>query len=223
MSQTLRARERLDAIKNTVIPSQTTAENPPFPFPVANSTTPFWRTQLHELDSYRSTPDLPTECDVLIIGAGYTGAATTYHLLDDNPNPPSILILEAREACSGATGRNGGHLKPDVYFNTPKYRHMFGDKAAAELAAFESSQVYAVKDLVEKEKIDCDFTLTRAVDACLDEAHAAKTKKEFDTLVAAGVFPSVRDVQYAEGRAAEMLSGVRGAKGAFSFTAGHVW
>lgn len=33
----------------------------------------------------------------------------------------------------------------------------------------------------------------------------------------------MRDVQYAEGKAAEMLSGVKGAKGAFSFTAGSVW
>ena len=77
------------------------------PFPVANSTLPFWRTELHELDSHRSTPKLPSEVDILIIGAGFAGVSTAYHLLDDNPSPPSIAILEAREACSGATGRNG--------------------------------------------------------------------------------------------------------------------
>lgn len=132
------------------------------------------------------------------------------------------MILEAREACSGATGRNGGHLKPDVYFNVPKYASVFGAAAAASIAAFESSQVLAVKALVEKERIDCDFTLTRAVDVCLDSAHAAKCKVAFETLVAAKT-ASVQDVQYAEGKAAEMLSGVKGAKGAFSFTAGSVW
>lgn len=77
------------------------------PFPVSSSTLSFWRTELHPLDNHRSTTELPAECDVLIIGAGYSGVATAYHLLEDNTTPPSIVILEAREACSGATGRNG--------------------------------------------------------------------------------------------------------------------
>tara|TARA_R110002060_G_scaffold5945_4_gene9086 strand:- start:370 stop:669 length:300 start_codon:yes stop_codon:yes gene_type:complete len=99
---------------------------------------------------------------------------------------------------------------------------MFGDEMATEIARFESSQVFAVKDLVEKEKIDCEFHLTRAVDTCLDQAHADKCKAEFDQLIANGE-PSTRDVHYAAGKDAEALSGVIGAKGAFSFTAGHIW
>lgn len=69
----------------------------------------FWRTNTHALDDHRSTPDLPLDTDVLIIGAGYAGASTAYHILDQDKSasPPSILILEARQACSGATGRNG--------------------------------------------------------------------------------------------------------------------
>lgn len=77
------------------------------PIPVPNSTKPFWRTQLHELDSHRSTPDLPTESEIVVVGAGFAGAALAHYLYADNPSPPSLVILEAREACSGATGRNG--------------------------------------------------------------------------------------------------------------------
>jgi hypothetical protein len=87
---------------------------------------------------------------------------------------------------------------------------MFGSEMAAKIAAFEASHVYEIKHLVEKEKIDCDFTLTRAVEVCLDQAHADKSKAEFDTLLAAGE-SSTRDVHYAGGKAAEMLSGVKGA------------
>lgn len=77
--------------------------------PVANATLPFWRTEPHDLDTFRSTEALPTECDTLVIGAGYAGVSTLYHLLDsDNaPDPSKIVMLEAREACSGASGRNG--------------------------------------------------------------------------------------------------------------------
>lgn len=94
------------------LPSSTT----PRPFPHPTSTLPFWRTDPHELDNHRSTELLPTQCDVLIIGAGYAGVTTAYHLLDANRMPPSIVILEARQACSGATARNGDPPQPH-----PKY------------------------------------------------------------------------------------------------------
>ncbi|KAF8865904.1 DAO-domain-containing protein [Acephala macrosclerotiorum] len=223
------AQRRLDALSKTIVPDSTStpgeAQTPPFPFPVPNSTVPFWRIELHPLDSHRSTPVLPQSCDIAVIGAGYTGAAMVHHLLEGKEEKDSgkgIVILEAREACSGATGRNGGHLKPDVYFNVPKYKKMYGPSMATKIAAFESSQVYAVKSLVETEKIDCDFTLTRAVDTCLDQEHADKSRIAFEELLESGE-PSTRDVQMKVGKEAEALSGVKGAKVAFSFTAAHIW
>lgn len=77
--------------------------------PVENATRPFWRSQPHALDEFRSTKDLPTECDILIIGAGMSGVATAYFLTKIIPKAerPSIVLLEARQLCSGATARNG--------------------------------------------------------------------------------------------------------------------
>jgi len=78
--------------------------------PVANATTPYWRTQLHPIDGHRSSHDLPAECDIVIIGAGLAGVSTAYHLsaaAGSGAKIPSIVILEARQVCSGATGRNG--------------------------------------------------------------------------------------------------------------------
>ncbi|KAJ5238567.1 hypothetical protein N7468_003186 [Penicillium chermesinum] len=190
--------------------------------PVANSTTSFWRTTTHRLDRHRSTPDLPTESDIVIIGAGFAGASLAHFLLKDNPSPPSVTILEAREACSGATARNGGHLKPDVYFNIPKLIKKFGARAAAEVAAFESSQVLAVKELVEQEKIDCDFVLTRACDVILEEKLARETEQAFRELVQSGE-ANLRDVHFTPRRDAERVSGVKGALNCFTFTAGHIW
>jgi len=88
-------------------------------FPVPNSTAPFWRSELHEIDSIRSTDRLPKECDVLIIVGGLSGVSTAYHLLDENPSPPSIVILEAREVCSGATGRNGEYQLVQYIISSP--------------------------------------------------------------------------------------------------------
>ena len=64
----------------------------------------------HPLASFRSSNTVPAECDIAIIGTGMAGVATAYHILSD-PNlgasKPSVVLLEARQACSGATGRNG--------------------------------------------------------------------------------------------------------------------
>ena len=76
--------------------------------PVANATIPYWRTQLHPIDEHRSTKSLPTECDIAIIGAGLAGVSTAHYIAAlAGDEKPSIIMLEARQVCSGATGRNG--------------------------------------------------------------------------------------------------------------------
>ncbi|MGO4750497.1 FAD-dependent oxidoreductase, partial [Streptomyces sp. 2MCAF27] len=47
--------------------------------------------------------------DVCVVGAGYTGLWTAYWLRQALPDA-SILVVEARHAGYGASGRNGGWL-----------------------------------------------------------------------------------------------------------------
>lgn len=59
-------------------------------------------------EASRTTP-IPAEADVVVIGSGITAAATLYTLADRAPGLKAV-VLEARGICSGATGRNGGHI-----------------------------------------------------------------------------------------------------------------
>ncbi|KAK1561554.1 FAD dependent oxidoreductase [Colletotrichum navitas] len=199
---------------------------PPSPLPVPNSTTSFWRSTPHALDDHRTTPELPSQVDIAVIGSGYAGVSTVYHILDRckarGVPPPKIVILEARQACSGATGRNGGHLKPDPYNRPASLISTHGIEAATEVAEFEAKNLPAVKKVVEAEGIDCDFVLTRAVDALMSDAIGKRMKAGVDLLRKNGV-SVMDDVYYAEGTEAEQLSGVKGAKACISYTAGHLW
>ncbi|KAI8718229.1 DAO domain-containing protein [Fusarium sp. LHS14.1] len=190
--------------------------------PVANPTSSFWNSEPKKLDDYRSTPELPAQADVVIIGSGLSGVATAYFLLKDNPNPPSIVLLEARKICSGATGRNGGHVKPDTFSDIPKFTKLFGKAATAELAAFEASHVYAVKDLVEKENLDCDFHITRALDVFLGSTHADEVQATFKSLSQTADI-NLADVAFTGRDDAERVSGVKNAKCCISYTAAHLW
>ncbi|KAI0999429.1 hypothetical protein K3495_g8767 [Podosphaera aphanis] len=197
--------------------------------PSKESTTPFWRTELHPLDSHQSTELLPKSCDILIIGGGYAGISTAYHLLCDpelsqKTCASSIVLLEARQACSGATGRNGGHLRPSVYGRLPKYIKEFGVDAAVEVADFEFKHVSAIAALVEKEKIDCDFTLTKTFSIYIDRKEAAAAKKSYLELKESGIAKeTIDDLEWIDEKDAEKVSGVKGCIGCFQFTAAHLW
>ncbi|KAF5986397.1 oxidoreductase [Fusarium bulbicola] len=167
----------------------------------------FWRTKPGNLDNYRSTGELPTSVDIVIIGAGYSAAAILTHILAtaSSENRPSILVLEARQLCSGATGRNGGHLKPDSYNAISAYASEYGIEAAAEVASFEAANVKAVTDYIQQNKVDCDFVLTRAVDVQLSTGHQRRIKEGYDKLIAAGL-ETTKDTLSVEEKDAEMVS-----------------
>lgn len=95
-------------------------------------------------------------------------------------------------------------MKPDVYFGLPKHIKKYGVSAAVEVAQFEASQVLAVKDLVEQEQIDCDFVLTRACDATLDEGLARETEIAYAELVKSGV-ADLKDVHFTPRKDAERV------------------
>lgn len=234
------------------------------PYPVPNATIPFWRTELHELDSHRSTAELPEKQDIVIIGAGFAGAALAHYLLKDNPSKPSITILEAREACSGATGRNGnthqslhtfhfitferdililrsesytgkltkltlftttgGQLRPDLFVGVAERMQARGLETANQVAQFEAANAEAVAALIESEGVACDLRAVTTADAFDDPGDAARMRKLWDTMTAALDCPSLRAVSFhGEPADAERVSGVRGAKVAFTYPAHLLW
>ncbi|KAJ6123735.1 FAD dependent oxidoreductase [Penicillium samsonianum] len=192
--------------------------------PVENATVPFWHRDIHELHDHRTTEELPVSSDVVIIGAGYAGVSTAYHLVKGETSDKnlSITILEARGVCSGATGRNGGHLRPDMYTPMTRLIDRAGVERALEVTEFEIAHVYAMKSLIEKEKIDCDFTVTRSIDVWSNEEGARKAKDMYDTLVSRNL-EYMKDVFFVLGKDAEGISGVKGAKACASFTAATLW
>ncbi|KAK3903003.1 FAD dependent oxidoreductase, partial [Staphylotrichum tortipilum] len=68
-----------------------------------------------------------------------------------------VVMLEAREACSGATGRNGGHCQPMLYGSEPAV-------AAFELEVFEFLEKF-----VEEHGVDCDWASIGGVHAFLSD------------------------------------------------------
>lgn len=91
-----------------------------------------------------------------------------------------------------------------MFYSIPKNSKRYGSKAAFHLAQFEASQLTAIKQLVQKENIDCDFVLTRACDAILDPEVAKDSEKAFHDLIQEGI-ADLNDVQFTSGKYAERV------------------
>lgn len=85
-----------------------------------HSTKSFWMKEPHPDVASVQSEHLPKFADYVIIGSGITGASVAQALLEDLetaspsevqfPSRAKVIMLEARDSCSGATGRNGGHI-----------------------------------------------------------------------------------------------------------------
>jgi FAD dependent oxidoreductase len=80
--------------------------------PRSNPLPSSWLIPADSLAKYQSSETLPSDIvDVVIIGSGFSGASVAWHLLHGDGEPRtkylSCVMLEARDVCSGATGRNG--------------------------------------------------------------------------------------------------------------------
>jgi len=76
--------------------------------PTPNSTSSFWHSEPSEtLLGHCTTKYLPTAADVVIVGSGIAGTLAAWTLLGDEGigHGKQVVLLEAREACWGATGR----------------------------------------------------------------------------------------------------------------------
>lgn len=74
--------------------------------PSTNPTASYWlRDPSPALLGHRSTADLPETADVVIVGSGITGAFAARFLKEGEGRDKRVVMLEAREACWGATGR----------------------------------------------------------------------------------------------------------------------
>lgn len=74
--------------------------------PEPDPTISYWQDPPDPIADLRSTENLPHVSEYVVIGSGISGSCIANNILSRRPDA-EILLLEARRACSGATGRNG--------------------------------------------------------------------------------------------------------------------
>ncbi len=139
--------------------------------------TPFWLD-----DPLRPAPEpaltKETSADLLIIGAGYSGLWTALLAKEENPNR-DIIILEAGEAATGASGRNGGFMSASI---THGFSNGFSrwPKELPTLLQLGLQNLNEIEETIERLGIDCDYIRTGDIDLATEPHHIEEMKEEVE-------------------------------------------
>lgn len=134
--------------------------------------------------------ELPAQCDVAIVGGGFTGLSAALALARRGA---SVLVLEAGERVAAeASGRNGGHVNNGLAIDYAELAAKVGaERARAWYHAFDAG-VDAVERIVREESIDCDFARRGKLKLATRPAHLEALSRSADRLLADGVDSDVQ-------------------------------
>lgn len=127
------------------------AASPGLPRP--KPTSPYWLDDPPFPELVDIEDDVPAAADVVIIGSGIAGASSAKSILELTSHlkaPPRVVVLEARQLCSGATGRNGGHIKTTPHEVYGTLKKTLGKERAVEIARFQMRHLDLLVQLGDK-------------------------------------------------------------------------
>lgn len=131
-----------------------------------------------------SLPSVAEECDVAIIGAGYTGLWTAYYLKRQDP-ALHVQVFEAAHAGFGASGRNGGWLIGGIA-GQDAWLAGLDEEAREATRQLLYGIVDEVKTVCEREGIGCDLAHGGVLYAARGVAQARRARAWFTDLQRAG-------------------------------------
>lgn len=128
-----------------------------------------------------------TDCEVAIIGAGYTGLSAAIELARGCAD---VVAIDGGAPGWGASGRNSGAVIRGFKNSRSRLISEFGPERGRAMADFGSSNTQIVYDLIERYGIDCDLKRTGWILAAHNAAGLAQTEERQRSWTADG-FPGL--------------------------------
>ena len=97
----------------------------------------------------------PETCDLCIIGGGYTGLWTAILAKERDPSR-DIVLIDAHEAGSAASGRNGGVMDSSLTHGIANAQERFPDEVGL-LEDLGLENMNEIESAIRRYDIDCDF------------------------------------------------------------------
>ncbi len=127
-----------------------------------------------------------TAVDVAVIGAGYTGLSTAYHLKRADAGI-SVAVLEAGHVGHGASGRNGGFVMTLFGSSVPLMRMIHGKERLREAHVYMETAIHALEQTIADDAIDCDYRRSGLLRVATTPAYESRIRSEIDYLQSIGI------------------------------------
>jgi glycine/D-amino acid oxidase-like deaminating enzyme len=174
----------------------------------------FWLEQLGPAPAPRPPLAGAREADVCVVGAGLTGLWTALELCRADP-ALDVVVLEARHAGFGASGRNGGWVVGELSGAPSAWVARGGRDGLRDQVRAIRASVAAVQEAVAREGIACDLHRGGALELATSPLQLARLRARQATEQALGLgegddAPVLLDAARAQGRVA--VAGLLGAR-----------
>ncbi|MEY4348430.1 MAG: hypothetical protein RIS43_849, partial [Actinomycetota bacterium] len=116
----------------------------------------FWWDTVDDGHLVRPSLSANIECDVAIVGAGFTGLWTAYWLKKYQPSL-HVVVVEREVAGFGASGRNGGWCSALFPASLEKIAHLYNRDSAIAMHRTMQSLIAEIGSTIAEEGIDCDW------------------------------------------------------------------
>lgn len=111
------------------------------------------------------------DADVVVLGGGFTGLWTAWHLKQLEPEA-RVVLLEADGCGRGPSGRNGGFCST-MWVSLATMRDRWGAEPALAVARAAEDSVHAIGEFCEQEGVDAWFRLGGYLQVSTTPAHDA--------------------------------------------------
>jgi glycine/D-amino acid oxidase-like deaminating enzyme len=121
-----------------------------------------WLDQIPGSLEPRSSLPGDVDCDVAVVGGGFTGLWTAYYLKCEQPDL-RVTLIEREIAGFGPSGRNGGWASSGLAGSPAVYRRNGGDDGVRRGLAETQRTVDEIGRVAAEESIDCGYLKSGAL------------------------------------------------------------
>jgi len=145
----------------------------------------FW---LDTYGEYAPNPPLrgDVDVDVVIVGGGFTGLMTAYHLRGDD-QALRVIVLESEVIGFGASGRNGGFSMTLFGLEPAVTKLLFGAQRTAEAHRYMIRAVDHVDALVREHGLQSDYWFPGFLRVATTPAYVRRIERDIDILSRLGI------------------------------------